>query len=353
MSQDYYSTLGVPKSASKQEIKKAYRKLAHKYHPDKGTGDEAKFKEANEAYQVLGDEKKRKEYDTYGRVFSGAGGGQQQEGGFGGFDFSDFGGGQGVEFDLGDIFGDIFGGGRSRSQRQKRGRDISIGLEIPFEDSIFGAERKVVLSKISRCDDCKGEGAEPGSKLKKCSVCQGVGKVNQRLGPFNSVQECPQCLGKGETPEKECSKCRGKGVVPKKEEIEIKIPAGIDDGGVVSLSGMGEAVQGGTSGDLYVRINVKEHNIFTRRGRDLWMDIDIKLSDALLGSEKKIGTLDGEIIMKTPSGVDSGEILRVKGKGVPATGGRGDLMVRVLVKFPKKISNKAKKLIEELRSEGL
>ena len=286
---DYYEILGVSRRASKDEIKKAYRRLAQKYHPDKNKGDDSKFKEINEAYSVLSDDKKRAEYDAYGRVFEGAEGG-----GFGGFDFSgfDFGkGAAGIEFDLGEIFSDIFGGG-AFSRRKKRGRDISIDLEIPFEESVFGTERKVILSKVSMCEKCGGEGAEPGSELKKCPYCGGTGKIHDTkrsvFGVFTSIKECSNCGGRGSVPVKKCSRCSGSGVVPKKEEIAIVIPPGINDGEMIRLAGMGEAVQGGSPGDLYVKIHVKPHPVFRKKGNDLYMDLNIKISDALLGAEKEI-----------------------------------------------------------------
>ncbi|HDH04035.1 MAG TPA: molecular chaperone DnaJ [Candidatus Campbellbacteria bacterium] len=363
----YYEILGVNKSASKEEIKKAFRKLAHKYHPDKNKGDDSKFKEINEAYSVLGDDKKRAEYDAYGRVFGDSGGAGQ---GFGGFDFSGFSAGKQssgwgfdassaeVEFDLGDIFEGFFGG-NSGSRRTKRGRDISIDLEISFEESVFGTERKVLISKIAVCGKCEGNGAEPGADSKKCSFCQGSGRIRETkksfFGSFASMRECDKCLGKGAIPSKKCSVCGGSGVVPKKEEIGIVIPSGIEDGEMIKLSGMGEAVAGGISGDLYVKIHVLPNSVFRKQGNDIFMDLDIKISDSLLGCEKEIKTIDGVIKLKIPAGIDSGEVLRVRGKGIPrqGQGKRGDLMIKIVVRTPKKISRSAKNLIEELKKQGL
>lgn len=364
---DYYEVLGVPRNATKDDIKKAYRKLAHKYHPDKSSGDEKKFKEASEAYQILQDDKKRAEYDTYGRTFSG-GGAEGPNQGFDGFDFGDFvsKNGQGFEFDFGDIFENFFGGQTGRtasSRRAKRGADIAVDLRISFEESIFGTERKVLLSKVSYCSVCKGSGAEPGSELEKCFACQGSGRVHESrrsiFGSISSFRECAKCAGKGTVPSKKCSACSGYGVSKKSEEITVKVPPGIRDGEAISMPGMGEAVVGGMAGDLYVKFTVSKHQIFKRDGANLAMDLDIKISEAALGVEKDIMTLDGLIKLKIPMGVDSGEVLMVRGKGVPqghglpGARGRGDLMIKIVVRTPKKVSKKAKELIEELKKEGL
>ncbi len=374
MSKNYYEILGVARNASKEEIKKAYRKLAHKHHPDKNDGADAEFKEINEAYSALSDDKKRAEYDAYGRVFGGGQGFSAEGGPSSGWDFSGFGGsgfegfsaegGQGPAsgWDLGDIFEGVFGGNYG-TRRVKRGRDISIDLEISFEESVFGVERKVLLSKISVCEKCSGGGAEPASDSKKCSYCQGSGRVHETkksfFGSFTSLRECDRCLGKGSIPSKKCSDCSGSGIMPKKEEITIVIPSGIEDGEMIKLAGMGEAIVNGVSGDLYAKIHVLPHPIFRKEGSSIFMDLDIKISDALLGVEKEIKTLDGAIKLKIPPGIDSGEILRVRGRGMPqgqgmsGQGRRGDLMIRVLVRIPKKVSRSAKKLIEELKKEGI
>lgn len=355
MAKDYYITLGVEKNASKDEIKKAFHKLARKYHPDnKAGGDEQKFKEINEAYQVLSNEKRRAEYDTYGQAFAGGG---FSGGPFGGFDFSDLGrqGFEGIEFDLGDIFGDFFGGAR---ERVRRGRDISVDLEIPFTDAAFGTDRTVLLTKTSACDSCQGTGAQPGTKFEKCTTCNGKGRVQETrssfFGTFTNVKECSVCRGKGEVPKQACTLCRGAGVVRKQEEVRIKIPAGIQDGEVIRLSGMGEAISGGVSGDLYIRIHVGKHPIFKREGNNITMTLDIKLTDALLGSEYPIETLDGVITVKIPENVTLGEILRVKNKGIPVGHGRrGDLLIKLNIRLPKHLSSKAKKLFDQLKDEGI
>lgn len=356
MAKDYYKTLGVEKNASQDEIKKAFRKLAHKHHPDKG-GDEVKFKEASEAYQVLSDEKKRKEYDTYGS----AGPEQGFGGGQGGFDFSGFQGGAGFEgVDLNDIFGDIFGGSQGRGARVRRGRDISIDLELSFSEAVFGVERKARLTKTAKCETCNGSGAKPGSAMKTCTTCKGEGRIQEAvrsfIGTFMQERECSACSGTGKIPEEKCTTCKGHGVARKDEELTLRVPAGIQHGETLRMTGAGEAVQNGTTGDLYARIHVVPHNVFKREGYNLTMNLNIKLSDALLGAEYPVQTLDGEIKVKIPKGVSSGDLLRVRDKGVPLdnTGKRrGDLIIKLEVKTPTKLSRKAEKLIEELREEGV
>ncbi len=366
MSKNYYNILGVNKSSSSEDIKKAFRKLAHQYHPDKGSGNSDKFKEASEAYSVLSDDKKRAEYDTYGQTFAGgagpsAGGGQ----GFGGFDFSGFNGqggfdGQnGFEFDLGDIFGDFFGGGTGGGrERAKRGRDISIDVELPFAESIFGTERKILLSKTSLCAECGGSGAKRGTEMGVCAKCNGKGKVHETkrsfLGTFSTVRTCSDCGGKGKVPKEKCLVCYGAGVRKMEEEVSVTIPSGIDDGEMIRLTGAGEAVNSGTSGDLYIKVHVKRHPLFKKEGNNLTTDLTLKLSSALLGEEYSFQTLDGEIKVKIPEGVTHGEVLRVKGRGVPfEKGRRGDLLIRLSVKLPNKLSRDARRMVEELRREGI
>lgn len=362
---DYYNILGVEKNASEADIKKAFHKLAHKYHPDKSGGDEAKFKEASEAYQVLSDAKKRKEYDTYGQTFgeSGPRPGGHAHGGFEGFDFSNFtqgfGGGQGFEeMDLGDLFGDFFGGGR-RNGGAKRGKDISIDLQISFSESIFGTERDVLLHKLNTCGTCRGSGAKPGSKKKKCEKCNGAGKVREArrsfLGQIMTERECAECHATGEIAEENCGECRGMGVVKKSETVKIRIPSAIENGEMIRLTGGGEAISHGVSGDLYVKIHVEQSKQFRRDGHNLVMDLEIKLTDALLGAVYPVKTLDGEISLTIPAGASFGEILRVRGKGVPneENPGRGDLLIRLIIKLPNKLSKKAADLMKELKQEGL
>lgn len=349
---DYYKILDVDKGASKEEIKKAYRKLAHKYHPDKKGGDEAKFKEVSEAYSVLSDDKKRAEYDAYGRTFGGAG-----NAGFGGFDFSQFSGGQGFGFDINDIFGgfgDIFGGGRSG---RKRGRDISIDVEISFEESVFGTDRKVLVTKNVICESCKGSGAKDPKKMKTCATCDGAGEVEDVkqtfFGTFTHRGVCGTCQGKGEVPEEECETCNGVGVVRKQVEIKVKIPTGIENGEMIRLSGAGEAIAQGVNGDLYIKVHVHNNTDFYKEGADLLTELPVKVTDAILGATYTLDTLDGTIELKIPKGASDGDVLRVRGKGVPIEGKRGDLLVEIEITIPTKLSKKAQKLLEDLRKEGI
>lgn len=357
---NYYQTLGIEKTATKDEVKKAFRKLAAQYHPDKATGDEAKFKEISEAYAVLGDEKKRAEYDAYGHAFAGAGAGQGA--GFGGFDFSGFqqaAGGQGFSFDINDIFdnfGDMFGGG-GRSQ-SRRGHDISIDINLPFKESIFGTTRSVRLTKQSQCDFCSGTGAKAGTELTTCNTCNGQGRVRETrqsiMGTFQTVKICDSCQGSGQVPKEKCGHCAGMGVRRQEETIEIKIPAGIQNGEVIRMTGRGEAIPGGQPGDLYIKVHVEHDPAIKREGNNLLADLPVKLTDALLGNEYAVQTLDGSVTIKVPAGVTHGELLRIKGKGVPTSETqRGDFLVKVRVETPAKLSRKAKKLIEELRDEGI
>lgn len=349
---DYYEILGVRRDASKDDIKRAFRKLAHKYHPDKKDGDESKFKEASEAYAVLSNEKKKAEYDSYGRVFSDAGSGA----GFPGFDFNGF-TGNFQDFDLGDIFSEfseIFAG----RGRNLRGRDISLDIQITFREAIFGGERKVLLAKTSVCEQCRGNGAKEGSEMVACATCNGKGKVHETkrsvLGTFASVKVCGSCHGVGKIPKEACATCRGAGVTRGQQEISVSIPPGISDGEMIRLTGGGEAVRGGSSGDLYVRIHVQPDPHFTKEGTNIIMTLSLKLTDALLGGTRTIETLDGPLEINIPVGAAFGQLLRVRGKGVPQSGNRrGDLYVKLDISLPTKLSRKAKKAVEELREEGI
>lgn len=363
MSKDYYEILGVQKNASKDEIKKAFHRLALKYHPDKNNGDDKKFKEANEAYQVLSDEQKRSRYDQFGNADSPMGGGNNyggQAGGFGGFDFSGFQNGQGFDMgDIGDIFGDFFGGGGGRGGRNsRRGRDIQTEIDLSFEESIFGVKKTVSITKQSKCNICNGTGAKVGTKMNTCKTCGGNGQIREVrrsiLGSFSTTKICDSCLGSGKVPSEKCSNCHGSGVYKKQLEIDLNIPAGINNAEMLKMTGAGEDIQNGSSGDLYVRVRVKSHPIFKRDGLNLIMDLPIKLSDALLGVEYKLKTLEGNNIeVKIPEGINHNELLRVRGRGVPSSRGRGDIIIRIQVKMPAKLSRKQKDLIEDLKKEGI
>ncbi len=365
MANDYYQTLGVSKSASKDDIKKAFRNLAHQYHPDKKGGDEKKFKEVSEAYSVLGDDKKRAEYDAYGRVFSEGAAPSGGAGGFGGegFDFSDFvrragfGGGANVEFDLGDMFGDMFGG-RTASRRSARGRDISIDVELPFAEAVFGAERRVLIAKTALCSTCGGTGGKPGAAEKECDTCNGKGQIRETrrsfFGNMQTVRACAACRGSSKVPSEKCYACKGHGVARKQEEILVRVPPGIEDGEVIRMGGAGEAVAGGSAGDLYVKVHVAPHSLFRKEGANLVTELPIKLSTALLGGEYALKTLDGDMTVKIPQGITHGEMLRVRGKGVPVSSAkRGDLLIKIKIDLPQKLSKDAKRLIEDLKKEGI
>jgi molecular chaperone DnaJ len=364
MAKDYYATLGVDKKASGEDIKRAFRKLAQKYHPDRGGGDEARFKEITEAYSVLSDEKKRREYDAYGQAFagrpSGGPGGGNPFGGSG-FDFSQFQqgfGGGGVDFDIGDIFGDFFGA-RGSSRGQPRGRDISIDLEITFKEAVFGTKRSVLLSRVSTCEVCSGSGGKPGTELDTCATCNGSGRIHEMrrsiLGEFTSVRACGTCEGSGKVPKEKCPTCKGHGIRRREAEVSISVPSGIDDGEMIRLPGQGEAVKAGTAGDLYVKIHVKSHPIFHREGANLVMTLPVKLTDALLGTTVPIETLEGKTLeVKVPPMKKAEELLRVRGKGVPVDpSARGDLIIKLEAALPHKLSSRARAAVEALKNEGL
>ncbi len=353
---DYYQILDVEKNASQDEIKKAFRKLATKYHPDKKGGDEAKFKEISEAYSVLSDSKKRAEYDTYGRSYSGVGGaGGGATGGWGGF-----GGAGGVEFDLNDIFegfGDLFGGGGRRQSARARGRDISIDIELSLQEAVFGVTRRILLTKNNVCATCEGTGADKQAGVTACTSCNGNGKVRETrqsiLGSFTTVRECTVCDGHGSIPKVACATCGGRGVIKSEEEIQIAIPAGIEDGEMIRMTGRGEAVRHGTPGDLYVKVHVQKHPSILREGMHLRTVLPIKLTDALLGASYTVTTLDGPMTLKIPAGVQSGDVLRIRDKGVKNNNKRGDFLVKVTIDTPQKLSRRARQLIEELQGEGI
>lgn len=362
---NYYDILGVSKNASQDDIKKAFRKLAHKHHPDKSGGDEKKFKEINEAYQVLSDTAKRARYDQTGQDFhsqgqssaSGAGNG------FGGFEgFSRNGGGAGFDFSgtgFEDIFSDIFGGGGGRSQgsRSRGGSDITVDIEISFEEMVKGVKKNIRLRKMSHCDHCHGTGGDPGSKEEVCSDCHGSGQVRRAVqtvfGAFAQAVICERCHGRGKTYREKCHVCHGTGRVNKEEEIPINIPAGIDNNQTLSLEGYGTAGEDGTpSGDLFVTVHITPHTFLKRKGSDIISEIQITFPQAVLGDKINVETIEGPVTMKIPAGTQPGEVFRIRGKGIPHLGhfGRGDHLVTVSLFVPKKISRAEKDLIEKLQS---
>ncbi len=354
---DYYEVLGVGKTASADEIKKAFRKLAVKYHPDKEGGDEAKFKEVNEAYEVLKDQQKRQRYDQFGHAgVGGSGSGSAGAGnpfeGFGGF------GGQNVHFDfgdggLGDIFGQFFGGGQQQSQGPRRGRDVETTVSLTFEEAVFGVERELTLDMDDECSHCHGTTVEPGHSMKTCPTCGGSGQrtqvVNTIFGQIQQQTTCPECKGTGKIPEKVCSVCHGKGTERKRQELTVKIPAGIDDGATIRLRERGEAIGGGGRGDLYVHVRVKAHKHFTREGDIILSEQHVSMIDAALGTEIDVDTVDGTIRMKVPAGTQSGTDFKLSNHGVPhlRSESRGAHIVTIVVDTPTKLSKKQKELLQE------
>lgn len=362
MAKDYYQILEIDKKASKDEIKKAYHKLALKYHPDRNGGDDKKFKEINEAYQVLSDEQKRARYDQFGTADNFASGGNDGSygGGFGGFDFSGFQNAQGFNMgDIGDIFGDFFGRSqRGTTRRTKKGRDLETEIELTFEESIFGVSKDIYVVKPTACHTCAGSGAKPGTKMEKCSYCNGQGQIKEIkrtiFGSFSTSSVCPNCQGQGTIPKEKCPECKGQGVIKKENKINIEVPSGILDQETLRARGKGEEIKNGVAGDLYIKIRVKPHHLFKREGINLHMDLSIKLTEALLGGDESIEMLGGDKLkIKIPSGSNNNDLLRVKGRGVPTKEVKGDLIVRLKIIMPSKLSRKVKNLIEELKEEGL
>ena len=361
MAKDYYEILGVGRTASAEEIKKAFRTKAHQFHPDKSTGDTDKFKEINEAYQVLGDQTKRQQYDQYGQTFDQARRQGGSPGGFGGFDPSGF-SNVNVDFgDLGDIFGDMVGfGQRSGRQARQGGRDIQTVLEIDFRTAAFGGEQKISLRRPVACEHCQGSGAEPGTSLKTCATCKGTGQISkvQRtiLGNMQSVQVCDTCEGTGQTIEKLCSVCHGEGRREQTDTLTVKVPAGIAAGQKIKLSGKGEAGRRGQpAGDLFLAVQVQPDPVFKRDDDDVLSSTTIPYSVAALGGITPVVTLDGEVSLKIPAGTTAGQVFAIKGKGITHLRGRGrgDHRVTVEIEVPKKVSAKAKKILKELQDEGL
>lgn len=359
---DYYETLGVSKNASADEIKKAFRRAAIESHPDRG-GDEAKFKEVNEAYEILKDPAKRQRYDQFGHAGVG-GNGPTGAGGFGGYE--GFGGGQNINFDfgdlgLGDIFNNFFGGGPSGqgSGQSNRGRDVETRVEIDFQQAVFGTDVDLNLTLEDVCEHCKGTTAEPGYDLKKCETCGGKGQVVRVTRTvFGNIQQasiCPTCHGRGKIAEKVCSICNGKGTQAKKQKINLKVPAGVDDGATIRLREHGEAVASGQKGDLYVNIRVKPDKKFTREGDLILSDEHIDMVLAALGGEIEVETVDGPVRMKVPPGTQSHSDFKLSGHGVPHLRGniRGAHIVTILVDTPTKISKEQQELLKEFDSLNL
>lgn len=353
---DYYEVLGVSKDASDAEIKSAFRRLAKKYHPDVSSEPNAaeKFKEAQEAYAVLSDANKRKQYDQYGHAaFSG-------NGGQGGFDFSGF--------DFSDIFGDLFGGafssfdgfsgfGRSNSKRPQKGRDSIIRVDLDFEEAVFGTKKTINLTLNEKCDECDGKG---GHGSKTCDNCNGSGTVSSRqqtlFGAFMTQTTCPKCSGKGEIFEETCRKCHGNGRVRASKDIEVKIPEGVDTGNQLRITGKGEAgVNGGPNGDIYLEFHVKKHPIFVRDGNDIYLDFPISITDAVMGAKKDVPTLAGTVKVSIPAGSQNGDRLRLKGKGISDVNYRkkGDMYINLNIVIPRKIDRQQKKLFESLSTTDL
>jgi molecular chaperone DnaJ len=344
---DYYEVLGVERNASDADIKKAYRRLAMKFHPDRAGDDaqaEGKFKEAKEAYEVLSDQQKRAAYDQFGHagVDQSMGGGGFGGGGFEGGNFSDI---------FGDVFGDIFGGGRGGGQRASRGADLRYGLQISLEDAVNGTEVKIRVPTWVTCNTCHGSGAKEGSSPKTCGTCHGQGQVRMQQGFFSVQQTCPACHGRGTVIDNPCGDCRGQGRVQEQKTLSVKVPAGVDNGDRIRLSGEGEAGEhGAPAGDLYVEVQVKEHPIFQRDGAHLYCEMPISFTRAGLGGEMEVPTLGGKVKLKIPAGTQTGKMFRIRGKGVkPVRGGaQGDLICRVLVETPVNLTSRQKELLQEL-----
>jgi molecular chaperone DnaJ len=340
---DYYEILGVERSADEREIKKAYKRLAMKFHPDRNPDNpesEEKFKEAKEAYEILSDAQKRAAYDKFGHA--GVDPNQAGPGGFGGnADFGDV---------FGDIFGDIFGGGR-RTQRAARGADLRYNMELTLEEAVRGISKEIKVPTLVECDECHGSGARSGTTAQTCPTCHGSGQVQMRQGFFAVTQACPHCHGKGKIITDPCRKCHGDGRVQKTKTLSVKIPAGVDTGDRIRLAGEGEAGEfGAPAGDLYVQVHVKEHPIFVRDGNNLYCEIPISFTTAALGGEVAVPTLDGRLMLKIPAETQSGRMFRLRGKGVRSlrSGAEGDLLCKAVVETPVKLSEEQKDLLRQL-----
>ncbi len=358
MAKDYYEILGVPRSSSKAEIKKAYLRLAKKYHPDLNKEKDAseKFKEVNEAASVLGDDKKREQYDRFGTTSSGSGAGAS------GFDFSDFSNFSDFGFDFSNIFDQFFGrgsaGGFGRQRRQSRGSDLHYDMEIDLEEAASGASRNVQIPRLERCTKCNGSGAEHESDIRKCEACNGHGIVQQTqriaFGTFTTTAACGKCGGTGQFIKNDCSLCDGEGRIEKSRTIEVKVPAGVDTGNTLRISGQGEAGEkSAPAGDLYITVHVRPHKVFTRNGNDIEAEVPIGFPVASLGGEVEVPTLEGTATLKIPEGTQSNTVFAMRGKGIPDidTGRRGSENVRVVVEVPTRLSGRQKELLKEFAKE--
>lgn len=345
---DFYEVLGVSRDASERDIKKAYKRLAMKFHPDRNQGDESaadKFKEVKEAYEVLTDAQKRAAYDQYGHAAFEQGGGA----GFGG---GGFGGGADFGDIFGDVFGDIFGGGRrgGGQARAQRGSDLRYNMELTLEEAVRGVSREIEVSTLAHCDVCNGSGAKKGTSADTCPTCHGHGQVQMRQGFFAVQQTCPTCHGNGKIIKDPCDSCHGQGRKQKKKTLDVKIPAGVDTGDRIRLSGEGEAGEmGAPAGDLYVQVHVKAHHIFERDGNNLYCEVPVSFSMAALGGEVEVPTLDGRVNLKVPEETQTGRMFRMRGKGVKGVrgGAIGDLIVKLVVETPVKLSARQKELLRE------
>lgn len=379
MAKDYYKLLGVERNATDQEVKRAFRKLAHEHHPDKTRGNVEKFKEINEAYQVLSNKEKRQQYDQFGSTFSATGGspfgGDNAQGfgsgaaagnpfgGFaqGGFDFGNFGGfargSQGAEFDfdLGDIFGSMFGGATTTRSKSRRGADVQVDLEISLAEAVFGTSELIAVRKQNNCQYCHGTGAKEGQAYTSCPTCKGSGQIASSFGPFRTQSTCPECLGQGQIIKEKCSHCQGQGAVTENVDLRVEIPAGIADGQSIRLSGQGNSGrQGSRAGDFYVRVHVRPNSYFSRQDFDLFSEQKISFTMAALGGEALIKTIDGQVKLKIPAGTPSGKKFVLRGQGVTKLRGksRGDQIVTIQVDVPTKLSKKQKKLLEDFEKES-
>jgi len=342
---DFYEILGVAKDISGKELKKAYRRVAMKYHPDRNPDDKAaedKFKEASEAYEVLSDEQKRSAYDQFGHAGVD---GQAGGGGHGNGNFSDI---------FGDVFGDMFGGGGGRGRGgPARGSDLRYTLDIELEDAVKGTTVKIRVPTLVSCDPCDGSGAKSGSKPAACTTCGGVGQVRMQQGFFSVQQTCPNCRGKGSIIANPCGECNGQGRVEETKTLSVKVPPGVDTGDRIRLTGEGEAgADGGPSGDLYVQMDVREHKIFTREDKNLYCEVPMSFVDAALGGEIEVPTLDGRVKLKVPTETQTGKLFRLRGKGVsPVRGGsQGDLLCRIVIETPVNLSSKQKAILKEFKA---